>query len=234
MLVIQGFSNEKPVQNEKQKLSVFTNVDFLSSHVWRGGKSGTLPSVEPLVELSKGNFTFGAWAAATFDGEYKELDLYAIYKVKSFSVGVFDYYCPPKDLSEARFTNVSKAETQHLYSVDVSFAGTKRIPVKLTASTMMYGMDFNSETGDYYFSTYLEALYSKSWKSNVVTATVGMTTHEGIYYEKAALVNTELAYKRKIELKHFSLPVFAKVIYNPATQKSFFVSGFSLSKGFKI
>lgn len=226
------FAEQASEHKEVSKLNIFTNVDFVSSHIWRGGKSGTGPSVEPLVEFSKGNVTFGSWAAATIEGSYKELDLYLIYSIKDFSITAYNYYCPPKNLSESQFTDFNKATTYHSYSIDIAFNGTKKLPIKFLASVMLYGNDFNTETGDYYFSTYLEAQYSKSWKANVFSATVGMTTHEGIYYNKAAFVNTELAYKRNFDLKYFKLPVFAKAIYNPAAQKAFFVGGFSISREF--
>ncbi|MBI9066067.1 MAG: hypothetical protein JEZ09_02165 [Salinivirgaceae bacterium] len=233
-LLFNSFANETAVQKESKKVSVFVNVDFMSSHVWRGGKSGELPSFEPLIEASFGNITVGSWAAATFDGKYKELDLYVNYNINDFTVALFDYYCPPENLHEAKFTNLNKENTFHLYSIDLSYEGSEKIPVKFTASTMLYGMDYNSETGEYYYSTYLEAQYNKGWKSNTVSVVLGMTTHEGIYAKKTAIMNTELMYKRTFELKSFTIPVFAKVVYNPYSNKSYFIGGLSISREFKI
>lgn len=232
------FSNlwaaETLVQNKIKKRIICANIDFISSHVWRGGKSGHAPAIEPLLEISSGNLTLGTWAATTFDKQYKELDIYAIYNIHNFSVGVFDYFCPPQSSKNIRFIDVQKSNTHHLYSIDFTFNGTKKLPLRFTASTMLYGMDYDTQTGTYYFSTYLESKYTKNWKNNSITAACGFTTHEGIYYNKPAFVNTELMYKKTFGLKHFDLPFFGKVIYNPATQKSFIIGGISIKKSYNI
>lgn len=229
-LWFKALANESEVSKlPVKKPVVYVNVDFVSSHVWRGGKSGNAPSVEPLLEFNYGNLTLGTWAAATFDQKYKELDLYLSYQVNAFSITLFDYYCPPEKLSEARFSNFHGSDTYHLYSTDVSFNGNQKLPFTFTASTMMYGMDMDPETGKYYFSTYLETGYSKSWNNNSVSTKIGITTHKGIYAEKAALVNTEMSYTKTFEFDRFNLPLFSRLIYNPYSGKAFVVGGFSVN-----
>jgi len=222
---------ESMIQKESQ-LNFNTQIDFVSSHVWRGGKSGTAPSIEPLLELGFGNFILGSWAAATFDGSYKELDVYAIFKLSDFSVGLYDYYCPPEKPQESVFTNFHGPDTYHLFSIDLVYNGTKKFPVKLTASTMMYGMDFDQTNGDYYYSTYLEVAYSKNWKNNTISALVGLTTHEGIYANRLAIMNSELMYKKNFAIRDVSIPIFTKVVYNPYTSEAWLIGGVSLNRVF--
>src|SRR3989339_206087 len=229
-----GFSTENKSVKQPQKLKLTTNIDFVSSHVWRGGKSGAAPSLEPSVEFGFGNFTVGSWTAATFDKEYRELDIYALYSIGNFSVGIYDYYCPPEKPEKSRFTDFHGIDTYHLFSVDFVYYGTPKFPVKFTASTMMYGMDFNQTTGDYYYSTYLEAVYSKNWKNNALSALVGLTTHEGIYAGCFAFMNSELMYKKSFTFKDFSIPVFAKIVYNPIADKAWLIGGVSLNRVFGV
>lgn len=224
------WGNENNSQIANNKTTLYTNIDWVSSHIWRGGKSGNAPSLEPLIELGYGKFTIGSWAAATFDGAYKELDLYIIYSTDLFSFGLFDYYCPPSQLSESSYTNFHGENTDHLYSIDATFLGIPKFPLKLTASTLFLGADYNSESNAYNFSTYLEASYSKYWSNNSITVLAGLNTHQGIYAAKTALINTELTYKKSFDFNFFTLPVFGRVVYNPHNKNAWFIGGISISK----
>jgi hypothetical protein len=229
LVIFAGFSlsasESEAVSSTKPSISLFAYGELVSTHVWRGGKSGNAPAFEPMVELSRNNFTLGSWAAITFDGLYRELDLYLTYSVGDFTLGLYDYYCPPAKPGVADFSTFSGPETFHLYSFDAVYQGSSKLPVKLTASVMMYGMDVEAESGDPYFSTYLEAVYVKKWEHWSAGATLGFTTHKGIYAHKAAMVHAELTIKRKFSFKEVSIPVFAKTIYNPYADKLYVLGG---------
>jgi hypothetical protein len=229
LVIFVGFSllasESEAVSNTKPAISLFAYGELVSTHVWRGGKSGNAPAFEPMLELSRNDFTLGSWAAVSFDGLYREVDLYLTYSVGDFTLGLYDYYCPPAEPGVADFSNFSGPDTYHLYSFDAVYQGSSKLPVKLTASVMMYGMDVEPESGDANFSTYLEAVYVKQWKQWSAGATLGFTTHRGIYADKAALVHSELNVKRKFSFKEVSIPVFAKTIYNPYADKFYLLGG---------
>jgi hypothetical protein len=228
-----GRAGEMGIPAIEQRLwKLYANADFVSAHIWRGGKSGRSPCVEPLLELGHANFTLGTWSAVSFDGLYKELDLYINYTVGDFTLGLYDYFCPPEHAENIEFANFHGHDTYHLYSFDGVFVGNKNLPVKITLSTMLYGMDFNPETGNYNFSTYLEAKYSKAWRAINWSATMGLTTHSGIYASRAAIVNTEFEIKYNIQLKPFSFPVYSRLIYNPYTNTTFFMGGVAISANY--
>ncbi len=226
------------IENEQvallPKIKLTANIDMVSSHVWRGGKSGLAPSIEPYMELGIGNFTLGSWAAATFDNKYRELDIYGLYTIGNFSLGIYDYYCPPEMPEKSKFTDFHGIDTYHLFSIDMVYYGTQKLPVKLTASTMLYGMDFDLNTGEYFFSTYLEAIYTKSWKSNSVSALIGFTTHRGIYADHASIMNSEIVFKKSFFVGEFSIPVFAKLVYNPYSNQAWAIGGVSVNRIFEF
>lgn len=223
-----GSENQEPIK----RYFLTTHIDVMSSHVWRGGKSGMAPSVEPYIEFKSGKFTFGSWAAATFDNEYREIDLYGLFTINDFSIGIYDYYCPPAKPATSNFTDFKGNDTHHLFSIDLVYYGTTQFPVKLTASTMFLGMDINHATGNYYYSTYLEAVYSKNWNNNSVSAILGCTTHKGIYADGFAFMNSELMYKKSFNLYNFTLPVFVKVVYNPNKNQAWYIGGFAIERVF--
>lgn len=223
---------DNTVQSVGTSWNIYGNVELLNMHVWRGGKSGNAPSLEPMMEISWNKLTLGSWAAATFDGQFKELDLYLAYSLGNFTLGVYDYYCPPFEAVNPEFVNFQGPNTFHLYSVDASFNGTDDFPVKLTASTMMYGMDRDPESGNNYFSTYLEAKFYQDWNQWEFSSLLGATPHKGIYASQAAFMNVEFEVRRNFTMKHWKLPVFTRLTYNPYSQQLYFIGGISLKANY--
>jgi len=83
-------------------ISVSTSIDYASEYVFRG-VSFQRGSVQPGIELSKGNFTLGAWSAVglgeTSSGAIDEFDLYGSYgqdltDLVSGSVGFTVFHFP--------------------------------------------------------------------------------------------------------------------------------------------
>lgn len=213
---------------DKPKYEIFTGVDFMSRHSWRGGMVHGTSSIEPTLELRKGKWTFGAWFAATLNDTYKELDLYVNYAVSpQFSVSLFDYYCPPNKLSDTHFYQLGKEDTHHLFDVIFTYK-FKKIPLKLSSATIFAGMDRNTE-GDLRYSTYLEASYIHTWNNYALTGIIAGTPWESSYANKADFVNLELKLARNFQLKRdVNLPVFGRIIYNPNRDKMYYIVGFSL------
>lgn len=213
-------------QKKENTLQLFTGVDFVSRHSWRGGMEGGAPSIEPTFELRKGKWSVGAWFAATLDDKYKELDLYVTYAPTSqLSLSLFDYYCPPSKLSEAKFYKFQKAETQHLFDFVVNYQ-FKSIPLKLTAATLFAGMDTNKE-GDLRYSTYLEAAYTQPIGNFELTGMVAGTPWESIYAHKADFVNLELKLTQNLKLQNVDFPIFGRIVHNPHREKTYYIAGFS-------
>ncbi len=210
---------------EKSRLSLFANIDFVSRHSWRGGLEGNALAIEPTVELGYRKFAIGMWAAATIDDEYKELDIYLSYfPVKGLTLSLFDYYCPPQKLSEAKFSDF---KTWHLLDAIIMY-NFEKIPLKLTCATVIGGMDDE-------YSTYLEAMYTfpvPIGKNNEVIALVAGTPYKGIYASKADFVNTELIMKHTFNFNKgkFSMPIYGRLIYNPHRNKTYFIVGVSIAK----
>lgn len=216
-------------QSPKGDFQIYTQLDFVTRHSWRGGMEGGAPSLEPTIEFRKGKWTIGTWFAATFDDKYKELDLYVTYSPTSqFSVSLFDYYCPPTKLSDAHFYKLGKTDTRHLFDIIFNYQ-FKKFPLKLTAATLFAGMD-TDEKEDLRYSTYLEAAYTYSWHNYDLTAVVAGTPWEGIYASKADFVNLELKLAHNFKLKKgVDFPIFGRVVHNPYRNETYYIAGFSFS-----
>lgn len=214
-------ANSQAVDSSKKRVKIFTNVDLVSRHSWRGGLADETFSIEPMVEMTIGKFTFGAWAAGTVNGLYKELDLYVNFSpLKGLNLGIYDYYCPPEKLSDSKFRDF---KTWHILDAIASYS-FQEIPLKLTAATVVGGMDTD-------YSTYLEASYTQPIsKNNSLMLLVAGTPHKGAYASKADLVNTELVLKHTFMLpKKVSMPIYGRLVYNPHKKKTYFIVGVSFS-----
>ena len=84
-LFAQKADSSATAKSEPSKINV--SVDLMSRYIWRGIDYGNAPSIQPTLSLTKGGFEIGSWGAFNTLGTYHELDPYAKYTIKSFSVG---------------------------------------------------------------------------------------------------------------------------------------------------
>lgn len=225
-----AFSQE---MGSQKKLNL--SFDLVSQHLWRGFECGQAPSAEPSVTWYNGNFNAGVWAARSFDGSYNELDLYAGYSWKEFSLTFFDYYCPPSDLSRAEFTEFHGDETFHYYLFDLAYNGTEKLPLQFMVSTMFLGADRDTSTGEYHYSTYLQGGYTFRYKKHSLSVFAGGTPYKNGYASDAAVVNTGISYKYPLQVNEkLTVPFKFTTVYNPDLNEVYFSFSLSFSHDFKF
>ncbi|HPE18127.1 MAG TPA: hypothetical protein P5200_05285 [Tenuifilaceae bacterium] len=206
------------------------SADFRSRHIWRGNLTCSAWSVQPTMNLTSSNFLVGIWGAYTVDNSYTEFDLYASYTYKRFTIAILDYFCPSETVKFNHLFNYSNKTTKHTLDAVLSFNGTQRFPLSISASTLFFGDDKNPSNGENYFSTYIEASYkwevSEQLKSEFH---VGLTPFEGYYSTGANVVSCGLSITQNLQISSsFKLPINGKLIINPNTENVFFVLGFTL------
>ncbi len=210
-------------------LSFDFSANIQSRHVWRGTLTCSAWNVQPTVNLSKGNFLVGAWAANTFDSSYSEFDLYVSYTIGGFTIALLDYFCPDETLAFNRLFDFNQPTTQHTVDATLTYNGPDQFPITIMASTLIWGDDLDDE-GNNYFSTYIEAGYSlKPWVNTQFDLIAGFTTHNGYYAQGANMVNLGLQFEQPLLISDkFTLPIFGKIHVNPYTENIYFVFGFTL------
>lgn len=195
------------------------NVDLVSSFIWRGTEVSRVPSIQPCFYFEKKGFEAGAWGTCAINGTYSEVDLYLKYALKNFSVTVTDYYTLP-DTGSWRYFNYKNNETPHTYEGTITFEGTEKIPLSLSANVFFYGNDLDSDQNQMY-STYFEAEYA--FKN--MDLFCGFTPGKSFYYDKAAIVNAGFRLNRTLTITDkISLPCSISLVTNPAEQKVFVVA----------
>jgi len=200
------FAQETEGVKEEIKSPFSTNVDLVSSYVWRGVRfSG--PALQPSVEYGKGGFTIGSWGSVGFDHTeaINEADLYASYLFDfGFSLGISDYYY------QTKWTEIKDSISSHAFEINAAYEiGGLSVSANyiLNDSHLVVG----SQGGDMYF----ELGYSFDKFDVFVGAGNGWHTLNGDFQVcNIGLTSTkELKFSEK-----FSLPVSGSVIFNPNTE----------------
>ena len=195
---------------------------LLSRHAWRGETFGTAPAIEPSVTLSGGKFSFNCWASITTNNSYSELDLIPSYQLKEFAVTLLDYYNPVAGESNS-YLNFQKGKNRHSLELTFDNYSVEERHIKWMIGTFLLG-DKNEETGNPYFSTYIELKYPFTVFTIEAEPLVGLTSFAGLYADGFAIVNLGLSFSKELELKlPFTIPLCLSMTTNPYTKHSFVI-----------
>jgi len=204
-------------------------VDFRSIHTWRGIVTSYSPTIEPWFEVRTNNTTTGIWFAQSIDGNYTELDLYFLYSYKNFTLGVYDYYCPPTFQASSEITNYSQNTTYHTIELTLAYKGPESFPVNFMVATMVYGDDLHSETNKNRYSSYFEISYSETIEENNIDLVLGINPFKSYYGEHFGVVNAGITASRNLKIfKQKEIPLQASLIANPLSNAFHLKFGFTL------
>jgi hypothetical protein len=222
------------------KIKLNLGADIMSSYVWRGTDFGGSPCIQPTLSISAGNFEVGTWGSIATNSFYKEVDLYAKYTIKGFSLIFTDYYVPSLDGTPAspdtRYFSYKNDETAHSFEGSLLYKGGEKLPLWLLGGVFFYGNDkrwgYDAEkdsTNETYYSTYLEAGYTLKIKENSADIFLGFTPYAGAYGNTMGFVNLGVTGYRKIKITDsFELPVKGSLMFNPQTSDVFLTFGITL------
>ncbi len=221
-------------------LKLNVGADVVSRYIWRGTDYGNSPAVQPTLSLSAGNFEIGAWGSVALASFYKEVDLYAKYSFKGFSVMLTDYFIPSvtgtPSSPDTRYFVYDDKKTAHSLEGCLMYKGNAKLPLWITGCVFFYGNDkrwgsniAKDTTEETYYSSYFEAGYTFPIKDKNLDLFVGFTPAAGAYGNALGVVNTGISGSGRIKITdHFELPVKASLIFNPQASNVYFVFGITL------
>lgn len=210
-------------------LTFSLNADLVNRYLWRGLLYSPNPNVQPYASLAYKGLTFGAWGSYGASTNYAEVDLYLSYSVKQFTLTINDYYNEDEtNLSKANYFECRNDSTPHMLEASLTYNGPENFPIAFTAATFFYGNDKDAK-GNNYFSTYLEASYRATIGGLQTKLFLGGTIGEGLYADKAAIVNLGIGMSKEIKVTDsFAIPVNASFVINPHAKDAFFIFGITL------
>lgn len=226
----------------QSKVKTKVAADIVSSYLWRGtpgyaslGDENVLgPSIQPTLACIFGNLEIGAWGSGDFTGTYKEVDLYAAYTIKAFTVTFTDYYWDLGWLGKNYF-EYHNDSTSHILEGMLAFKPAD-FPLSFAVATMFYGADKNFDEPDKNnYSTYFEVGYSLPVGTDKLDFAFGITPFDGYYgdgyggKDGFGIVNVSATGYKNIKMgSNFELPLKAALIANPQHEKIYLVLGITL------
>ena len=212
----------------QDKVEVELGADLVSSYIWRGQDSGGV-SVQPSLSVSYKGFSLGAWGSVGFDKkDDKEIDLILGYGYKGFSISVTDYWYAYYD-EQNSFFKFDAHDTHHQFEAQIGYDFDI---CSINWYTIFAGSDGVKPNGKRAYSSYIQL--SAPFKLGGVdwTTEVGATPWATDSYEDAtgfAVCDLSVSASKDIPItSSFSLPIFAKFTFNPASENAYATFGFSL------
>ena len=203
-------------------------VTLQSRHIWRGSKLGDAPAIEPSVTVSHGNFSFNVWAAKTLNKSYSEVDLIPSYGFGELTLSILDYYVPEIGENNS-YLSFKEGKSRHSAELTLDNYSGEKSRLKWMIGTFAAG-DKNEDTGNPFFSTYMEFKFPFSFLGVEAEPFVGLTPFKGYYADKFAFVNSGLLLSKEIRLSSkIACPLNLTYTYNPYTDNHFLTFGFGLA-----
>ncbi len=207
----------------QDKVEVNVGADVVSSYIWRGQDLGNV-SIQPTLSIGYKGFTLTGWGSTGFSKEdTKEFDLTLGYAVKGFSVSVTDYWFN----NGPGYFHYSAGNTAHVFEAQVGYDFGF-----LSANwyTNFAGNDGVNKDGDRAYASYFNLTAPFSLGGLEWSASIGATPWANTFYNGGAsgFEVTDIGIGAAKELRvtdSYSIPIFAKAIWNPATEGAYFVFG---------
>lgn len=211
----------------QDKVEASVGADLVSSYEWRGQELGNM-SVQPSLSIAYKGFSLGAWGSVGLDKEdTKEFDLTLGWSTGGFSVSVTDYWFAPYG-ENTNYFHYKAHETAHVFEAQVGYDFG---PVAVNWYTNFAGDDGLNKDGDRAYSSYISLAAPFKLGGLDWTAEVGATPWATSFYADAngfAVCNVGLSASKEIKVtESFSIPAFAKISFNPASESTNFIFGLS-------
>lgn len=207
------------------EIETTVGASVVSSYIWRGVDMGGC-SVQPSLGLSYEGLSLSVWGSTGLTNplDTKELDLTLSYSLKGFCAGVTDYWFSTGPEPGGRYFRYAEDATNHVFE---AFAGYDCGVASLTWYTNIYGNDFAPD-GSRAFSSYCELTAPFSAGGADWTAALGLVPFATPFYGTDGLAVTNLSITAAKEIAitdKFGLPLTAGLVFNPASEKAYFVVG---------
>lgn len=227
--MLLGLPLAASAQNE---VETEVGADIVSSYIWRGQDLGGV-SIQPSIAIGYKGLSLEAWGSIGFDKEdCKELDLTLGYQIGDLSISVTDYWSS----GENGYFHYGAHSTSHTFEGQIgydfgvlavnwytNFAGEtgyksngKRAYasyVSVSAPFRLGGIDWTAEVG------------ATPWENDFYT---GGDSYEKEMINGFAVCDVSICASKEIHINPtFSLPLSAKITWNPATEGTFFTAAIS-------
>ena len=211
---------------QENEVNTTVSADVVSSYIWRGLDCGSA-AIQPTLGIDYKGLSLTAWGSYGLvdTNDAKELDLTLAYATGGFNIGITDYWF---NTPEERYFLYDAHKTSHIFEANVGYDFGA---ASIQWFTNFAGNDGLNKDGKRAYSSYVELNVPFKLATCDWTATAGAVPYATDYYGVDGFAVTNLALKATKDIKitdSFSIPVFGQIAANPASQKAYFVFGFTI------
>ena len=209
----------------QDQVEAHLGADIVSNYIWRGQDLGHV-SLQPELSVGWKGLSLSAWGSVGLSDkdDSREVDLTLSYETGGLSFGIVDYW---DDGNGKPYFYYKQDGTGHSFEGFVSYDFG---PVSASWQTYFAGNDYQKD-GKRAYSSYFELsapfrLATCDWE-----AEVGLVPWKSGMYDVSGFSVTNLSLQAVKAIKiseSFELPLFGKVVANPASQHFYFVLGLTL------
>ena len=212
-----------------------------NNHLWRGIEvSDGLVMTSSLSVHDRGeHIRFGLWGGTNTSGDYKEFNQFLELRWKRLKLAFWDTYnfSPGATYNNREFFNYSAATTGRFLDAIVSYQCGASFPLRLQASTILFGRDRDAENRKNRYSSYVYAEYpllaQSDWHIAVGcggTFTLRASDDSATFYsDRPGVIHVELRVDYQLPLTaSYTLPLHATAVWNPVCDRAFFQVGAQL------
>ena len=223
-LSLATFAQDKPTAD--------AGAELVSSYIWRGQDLGNI-SLQPTLSIGYKGFSLSGWGSAGLDkDDTKEFDLTLGYAAGGFHLALTDYWF---DNGPGYFHYYAR-NTAHVFEANLGYDFGF---LSVNWFTNFAGNDGMNRKGNRAYSSYLSLAAPFRLGGLDWTAEIGAVPWATSFYNATAddpagaggfeVANVSIGASKDIRItEHYSLPLFTRLTWNPATEGAYFVFGLRL------
>ena len=213
-------------------------ANLQNNHLWRGMEvaDGAVLLTDLGYTLAHGHLTLGLWGGTNTQGTYKEMNHYLNVKAGGWNLALWDTYnfSPGAAYNNKEYFNYSSHSTGRFLDCTLSYRIQKEaFPLLLSWSTVVFGRDRNSDNTRQKYSTFVYAEYpvyhDAEWRVDAGVGGAFALNRAGedahFFGTTAGIVHVSLQASRNLTLGSYTLPVYAKAMWNPQSSEAYFQLG---------
>lgn len=222
--------------NAQAQIHLKANVQ--NNHLWRGMEvtDGVVLLTDLSYTMANEHVTVGLWGGCNSEGSYKEFNHYLNLKAGGWAFALWDTYnfSPGATYNNKEYWNYSAHTTGRFLDATLSYRFQKeKFPLLLSWSTVVFGRDRNSNNTEQKYSSFVYAEYpvyqKDGWKVDAGVGGVFALNRAGedanFFGTTAGIVHVSLQAAHDLKLGNYTIPVYAKGMWNPQSNQSYFQIG---------
>ena len=213
----------------QDKVSADIGAELVSSYIWRGQDLGGA-AFQPSLSLSYKGLSLSAWGSVGFSqDDIKEFDLTLAYTTGGLTLALTDYWFD----NGPGYFHYGSTQTAHVFEAQVGYDFG---PVALNWYTNIGGNDGVNKDGNRAYSSFISLSAPFTLGGLQWSAEVGAVPWATSFYNvrgsddcgargfEVATVSLQ-AEKALTITPSYLLPLFARAVWNPATEGAYFIFG---------